>query len=266
MFRDEKGKLIGVLPANIDSDTLVSHQGLTFGGFLASKELKTELMIDCFSELLGYLKGEGINKFVYKRVPYIYHAQPSDEDLYALFINDAKLIRRDMSSAIYLKEKIKFSSQRKRAVKKSEKEGVVVEKVDDASLVWGLISQVLREAHGVMPVHSLEEIKLLKSYFPKNINFYLAKYNSKSLSAIVTYETSNVVHAQYLASNEEGKRLGALDAIVSLIISSSENSKLYFDFGISTEKDGLLLNRGLIHQKEGFGARAIAHDFYRIDF
>ena len=40
----------------------------------------------------------------------------------------------------------------------------------------------------------------------------------------------------------------------------------YFDFGISNEQGGRKLNRGLIDQKEGFGARAVVHDHYAIDF
>ena len=34
------------------------------------------------------------------------------------------------------------------------------------------------------------------------------------------------------------------------------SAKRWFDFGISTEDDGRILNQGLIEQKEGFGARA----------
>lgn len=38
----------------------------------------------------------------------------------------------------------------------------------------------------------------------------------------------------------------------------------YLDFGISNENDGRYLNLGLIEQKEGFGARTVVHDFYRL--
>ncbi|MEM2995379.1 MAG: GNAT family N-acetyltransferase, partial [Candidatus Bathyarchaeia archaeon] len=39
----------------------------------------------------------------------------------------------------------------------------------------------------------------------------------------------------------------------------------YFDFGISTEKEGRFLNVGLITQKEEFGARAVVYDTYEIE-
>jgi hypothetical protein len=37
----------------------------------------------------------------------------------------------------------------------------------------------------------------------------------------------------------------------------------YFDFGISTEKQGTYLNKQLIYQKEGFGARGVCYDWYK---
>ena len=42
-------------------------------------------------------------------------------------------------------------------------------------------------------------------------------------------------------------------------------NKTYFDFGISNEKQGVHINRGLNYWKEGFGARTVTQDFYEID-
>ena len=56
---------------------------------------------------------------LYKIVPMIYHSYPSDEDLYALFRMGAKLVRRDISSTIYMHNKISFNQRRKRNIKKA---------------------------------------------------------------------------------------------------------------------------------------------------
>ena len=40
--------------------------------------------------------------------------------------------------------------------------------------------------------------------------------------------------------------------------------KNYFDFGVSSEQDGRVLNTGLSSYKEGFEAHALIHDFYEI--
>jgi len=58
--------------------------------------------------------------------------------------------------------------------------------------------------------------------------------------------------------------LGALDAVFSFLINEEYTDKAYFDFGISTEKEGHYLNEGLIAQKEGFGGRAVVHQFYEL--
>ena len=50
------------------------------------------------------------------------------------------------------------------------------------------------------------------------------------------------------------------------IITGTYASTDWFNFGISTESDGRILNNGLIDYKEGFGARAVAYDTYRLDF
>ena len=38
----------------------------------------------------------------------------------------------------------------------------------------------------------------------------------------------------------------------------------YFDFGVSTEDEGRYLNKGLICNKETYGARAVVYDFYEL--
>ena len=61
---------------------------------------------------------------------------------------------------------------------------------------------------------------------------------------------------------DEGLYLRANDFIYDFLINNYYKDKKYFDFGISTEKNGLYLNEGLIDFKERFGARAVVHDFY----
>lgn len=107
VFNDMK-RLISTLPANIKGDTLYSHQGLTFGGFIINKEMKTETMLELFKTLKMFCLNLKITKIIYKCIPYIYDLRPSAEDLYALFINDFKLIKSDVTATINLYDKIKF--------------------------------------------------------------------------------------------------------------------------------------------------------------
>ena len=56
--------------------------------------------------------------------------------------------------------------------------------------------------------------------------------------------------------------ISALDFLFEYLIKIEFKDKKYFDFGTSTEDNGNFLNKGLIFQKEGFGARGIVYKQY----
>lgn len=262
---DDNKKLISILPANIKENILYSHQGLTFGSFIVDDKMKTETMLNIFETLQVFLKKERINKLTYKCIPYIYHIKPSEEDKYALFINNAKLIRRDVTSTINLTEQIRYSKGRKWSINKAKKENIEIIESKDYQTFWNLLSGVLESNHEAKPIHSLEEIEKLANLFPKNIKLFLAKKSNIVISGALIYENINIVHTQYLANSEQGRDIGALDLLIDYLIKDIYKEKIYFDFGISNENAGKFLNTGLIAQKEGFGARAVTHDFYELE-
>jgi hypothetical protein len=265
MVFDDADKLIAVLPANIKDGILYSHQGLTFGGFLADDKMKTETMLKIFEYLKVSLKSQNIEKIIYKCIPYIYHRKPSEEDRYALFRNDARLIRRDITTTIDLKNKIPYQEQRSRAIKKAIKNDLIFERSKDFDGYWKIIEEILRSQHGAKPVHSLEEIKNLAFLFPENIKLFVATKDNRIFGGVLIFENEQIVHTQYLANSSEGRNLGALDFVIDRLINEVYRNKNYFDFGTSNEDEGRYLNTGLMAQKEGFGARAVAHDFYELE-
>jgi len=115
------------------------------------------------------------------------------------------------------------------------------------------------------PVHSYEEILRLKSLFKENIRLFVSLKDNEIIAGILLYILENTIHCQYMASKEISHDIGGLDYIVDFLINHFQHSKKYFDFGISNEQEGRYLNRGLIEFKEGFGARAVCHDFYRLE-
>lgn len=135
---------------------------------------------------------------------------------------------------------------------------------EDLSEFWNLLTEVLVLQHGVGPVHSLSEINNLRQSFPENIRCFSARKDGIVIAGTLVFETQGVAHTQYLASGLLGRDLGGLDLVISNLIEKYSNTKKYFDFGISTEEEGAILNEGLISQKEGFGARALVHDFFRL--
>lgn len=262
---DAKEKILAALPANIAGNIVYSHGGLTFGGLLVAENMTTGRMLEVFSAVKAFLRANNIHTLVYKCIPYIYHQYPAEEDKYALFINDAKLIRRDVSTTIYLPQRYAYQERRKRTIKKAEKEFVTVMASEALDEYWEVLTDVLLLQHGAEPVHSVKEIKLLAQRFPHNIKLFVAQKAGKIVAGTVIFENRQVVHAQYLANSEEGRSVGALDLLIDYLITEIYKEKIYFDFGISNEQQGRFLNAGLIAQKEGFGARAVVHDFYQLN-
>jgi len=140
-----------------------------------------------------------------------------------------------------------------------------VEQSDDYAAFWPVLDSNLTATHGVHPVHSLEEILLLKSRFQRNIQLYVAKKGDEVLGGTVLYLTPQVVHAQYISASPEGKHLRVIDAIYNRILNCDYSDVPYFDFGKSTEDRGHVLNESLIYQKEGFGGRGVCYDTYEWD-
>lgn len=261
LFYDDN-KILALLPCNIKDNILYSHQGLTFGGFIIDESMKQYKMLNCFDTLKKYMINNNIKKCIYKSIPYIYHKLPSDEDLYALFLNNAIAYRVDCSTTISLKKKIKFNKGRKAQISKAIREGVKVALSEDFDSFVVLLNSVLQKQHGVSAVHNAYELKLLYGRFQKNISLYTASFNGEIIAASLIYIYDNLVHTQYLASNDKGRELGALDLLIKTLIDKFSDDKIYFDFGISTENDGKKFNSGLSAQKESFGGRTITHMTY----
>jgi hypothetical protein len=183
--------------------------------------------------------------------------------LYAIFLLNGKLIRRDLSSAIKIKRRLPLSKGRKHGLAKARKAGLQVRQTADFPTYMTLVKEVVRQ-HGSTPTHTADEIGFLAKCFPQNIRLFAAFDGNLMHAGIVIYEYGNVAHTQYMASNAVGKEHGALDLIINYLIGECYSGFKYFSFGISTEQQGRHLNSGLVAQKEMFGARAVVHDFYEL--
>ena len=142
---------------------------------------------------------------------------------------------------------------------------MIVSESSNYEVFWQILTDNLLQHHHTRPVHSIKEILLLQSHFPENIRLFTAELNGQIIGGTVVYETTQVVHTQYIAASDEGKRLGALDLLFDYLVHNVYADATCIDFGKSTAGDSCDLNIRLIFQKEGFGARAICYDTYEWD-
>jgi hypothetical protein len=274
-FRDrslvikEKNKIIGLFPAAelpSDCSIIVSHPGITYGGLLHCGALIGEDAIQAFQSIATWYSGMGYKRLIYKAIPKIYHQVPCDDDIYALFRQGALKERVDLSSSINLNNRRSISKRRERSLNRAEKSGVYVsQELNLLGGMWKVLEDNLMRRHSAKPVHSLPEIIKLAELFPKEIKCTCAFLEKELIAGVVTFSTKTCMHAQYIASNQCGYDHSALDLVFNnLIAEATENKQQWFDFGISNENDGKILNAGLYNFKTEFGGGGIIHEHYEL--
>jgi len=258
-----RGALYAMLPANIKDGVLTSHGGLTYGGLIMSDKCSAKGVQDAFIAINDFLRSISVQKVVYKAVPWIYHQQPAEEDLFALTsICQARLIIRDISSAIIGERQMPFTESRLSGLRKARRRGLTVKESTDFDRFWQILNDNLTDKYGVRPVHSAAELELLHGRFPDQIKLYMAFDGEQPLGGTVLFLTPQVLHTQYISATPDGKACGAIDLLFDHLIHAVYADYRYIDFGKSTSSDSADLNEQLIFQKEGFGARAVCYDTY----
>lgn len=262
----ENKKLAAVLPANKLENSVYSHQGLTYGSLVYNDQTRLSSVIEIFRSVLIFLNENKISKLTIKILPSIYNRKPAEEILYSLFLAEAKLIRRDSLSVIDLSQENALSKIRKRNFKKAVSNQLIIKEENNFELFWNqILIPNLDKKHNAKPVHSIEEINRLKSFFPQNIHQFNVYFEDKIIAGTTVFETETVAHCQYISKFENDNDSGSLDFLFQYLIQERFANKRFFDFGVSNENQGKKLNEGLSYWKESFGAGTIVHDFYEVE-
>ena len=257
------GRPSAIMPLAFDPALrkVVSHPGLTFGGPVVIRELRGDAVLAVVDALLDALRDWGATSCLVKLLPQILATYPSAEVDYGLWRRGFALVRRDLSSLLPLAGAIPFNTSKMQAVRRARKQGVTV---TDAAVenFYGLLCDVLLAQHGVTPVHSLAELEQLHATFPRDILVRLAVLDQRVLAGTLVYRYGHVWHTQYLASSDEGRRVGALDLVIAeLMAEATVAGASHVSFGVSTVNQGMDVNAGLLWQKESYGARTMVHDY-----
>jgi Acetyltransferase (GNAT) domain len=261
----ERGVPIAAFPASRHGDEVISHGGLTFGGLLSGTRLTARRTLEAITAIADKLAMGGATRLRYKAVPWIYDAVPAEEDLYALFRLDARLVRRDCSAALHPGAGPGYSKGRRSAVRQAGESDLTIASDPAIAEFMELEAEALGRRHGVAPVHTPAEMESLATAYPDNIKLFTARAAGELLGGVLVYETPMVAHAQYIAGTEPGYEKHALDGVIDFLIGAEYAAKRWFDFGISTTEEGRNLNTGLIRNKESYGGRAVVYDTYELD-
>lgn len=249
------------------SKELHSHRGLTYGGWvLPPHKLDGTAVLELYRAMMDMLRNEEFNAVVIKPVPYIYHSIPSQEEEYALWRCGAHLEAVNLASVIDRREFAGFDYMHRRYLKRVEEENPQIIRLyaDEIQPFHTMLSDCLAARHDAAPVHSLEELQLLMQRFPEQIQVYVVRNAAGQIHAgVCLYITEQVVHCQYIAGTEEGRRRRYLSWLFHKLIERYPNVR-YFDFGTSNEAGGTVLNPTLHSFKFGHGAGSVTYPAYRL--
>jgi hypothetical protein len=268
---ERRGRLVAVLPAHRMGARVASHGGLSYGGLVLADTLGQQLTWELLQAMQAYWRAQGVTELLYKTVPSIYHRLPCEEDRWALWRCGGQLVRRD-ALAVIGPTPAHWPASRRRPITRATRQraelalgshaGCSASAVDDWSAFWRLLEHELQARHGSRPVHSIGEIRLLAARFPGSISMLWARWSEQLVGGLVLFETPTVVHLQYMAADDQGRRRAALDLLLERAIAHAQAAGKWFDFGHSNEDEGRALNPGLTFYKESFGASTVVHDHY----
>lgn len=266
LMAEKEGTLLALFPANRVGETLFSHQGLTYGGFLLSDKCKAADTEELVQVLVAFAKKNAFKNIVLKLVPSIYNRLSTNDLDYFILQNGGVLSRRDMNLAIDMKHAFTISKSKLKHFRRISASGIHYVEESDFSFFWTkVLVPRLQEKHQTKPVHSLEEIHYLASKFPRNIKQFSVYDGSEILAGITIFETNRVVKSQYGATTQKGEKLRALDFLfIHLIEKYKKEGKSFFDMGVVNENEGKSYNAGLLNQKEELGCSVYNHDFYTL--
>ena len=256
-----------VFSANENNGNIYSHQGLSYAGLLSPKGTKLTSYLKVFYKLLNYYKELGFKELIYKQVPSIYCQEHNGSEDYALFLSGAHCYRKETNVVVDLNKKTEFSERKKRNIKKGFDNNLFVKIGNDDKdyeEYWNkILTPCLKNKHNVAPVHSLEEIIKLKNLFLANIYLDTVYYKDEMVGGAVWFESGKVSHSQYIANNNICLDVCGLDYLFSHFMAHNHGRLL--SFGVCTENEGKVLNKGLVNWKSEFGGEIVTHNFYKID-
>lgn len=270
--------IVAVIPAcTVYEDNikiLYSHKGSTFGGIILHKYFNNIEHIDSVLRVLeDYLKENNYNKVFIKNTSQLFskgnvnlldyllfkHEYSSYDEI--SFYIDFKDYKDDIIS--------NFTANRRRDYKYSLKNGLILKELhtdEEIGLFYLILCDNLKK-YNSKPVHTLNELIDFKSKRLADIvGFYGVYYNDMLIAGSMIFKFGkNVFHTQYLAARQEYLKLYPMNFLdTNLIKIAKEENFNYFSFGISTEKNGKVLNYKLAEFKEGFGTTySINKTFYK---
>jgi hypothetical protein len=273
----KENMLVAVVPGCSINDegrkTFSSHAGSTFGGFVIHRKYYDAVsIIEMIKALENKLREDGFEKVVLKITPDLFSKEKSDVLQYALTYcgyDDYSELSTYIDFETYKQDiEANCNYRQRRNIKNSLKYALQFEKLSDADIYqfYKILEKNLVKFNA-RPVHTVDELLDFKNNRLKDIvEFYGVYFEDKIVSAAMIFKFDRVLHTQYLASDYDYSNCRPMTYLYyKLIELVSQNGYKILSWGISTEKNGAVLNESLLSFKESFGSKySLNRGFYKI--
>lgn len=267
--------ILGCEVVDEDGKSFFAHKGTSYGGITISKNIYTSSKIsDLITEIECFLMHNGFKKVFFKLVPALYQKEETTLLDYFLvnrgykqfselnFYIPVNRVKNDITTI--------FSSEKRREYKKAVANGLIFKELKDDNEIeqyYDLLVSNLRRLN-VMPVHSFEDLLKIRNLFLDRVSFFGVYYNDIMIAGSMLFKyTDNIMHTQYLSSNQEFQHLFPMSFLMYHLIDRTKEDGLdILSLGISTEDRGKIINIGLASFKESVGATHCINNSYEKRF
>jgi len=264
----EKENIIALFPAVIEDNTIISHKGASYGGFVLKSGLGIHNIYLCVTHLIEFLKKEGIKKVILTQTPLIYYREPNQYIDFALMKHGFRYRKREITAVIPLdvaEPLLVFHPDARRSTKKALREGVRIRITDDYAQYYEILKNNLGMRHNVSPTHTLSELLKLKNLFPEDIVLFGAYLKERMIGGMVIFVTNpKVLLAFYISHNNQYQAYRPVNLLFYEVIKWGRYKGFkYLDLGTFTLN--MEPNWGLGRFKENFNARGFLRDTYETE-
>ena len=269
MVYNSKEQLVALCPACKEIDDkgnicFYSHKGSSFGGIITNHKnytiIKYSLMIESIEK---YIEEKGFSSVYFKATSELFCKSKIETELYSFFYTGHQVIE-ELSLFVdfrtYNEDILKNFAQGKRTdINNCIKKGMrfaKLEEDEELEVFYKLLCLNL-EKYNTKPVHTLEELRLLRDFVLKEkCEFWGVFLDDKLIAGGMLFLfNERVAHTQYLCADLEYNKLSPMSFIYySFLCSLKKRGFDIVSWGTVTEKAGKYLNTGLLKSKEAYGS------------
>lgn len=277
MFRDEKGKLIALLPGGFfkgKEGEFWSPVGASYGGFVA-EDLPFEQclrVVDCF---MDYCRAQGWKEAFLIPPPIIYSSNISQHFEYAMLYRKFDFELHYISHAIHLKHGNNFlehfDKTARKTIRKILREGNISICDSEDYETFHRILVANKAKHNAKPTHSLEDLYKLRELMPERLRLMMVYQGETPIAGSLLFlANNNVVLCFYNMLLYEYEHLKPVYLIMyETVRRAYEEGYTWVDIGVSQDTkdpDPMTPSLGLIEFKERFDARGVLRSTYHFHF